>query len=90
MRGAVGSSWVTPGSKRPPSSAKRPHRRSSSPARESDVLRLVAKGHTNREIGDQLFISEKTVSVHVSNAMAKLGALSRYEAAAAAEKQGLL
>ena len=59
-------------------------------ARERDVVRLVAAGHTNREIGDQLFISEKTVSVHVSNAMAKLGALSRYEAAAAAERQGLL
>ncbi len=58
--------------------------------RERDVLRLVAAGHTNREIGDQLFISEKTVSVHVSNAMAKLGSLSRYEAAAAADKQGLL
>ena len=55
-------------------------------ARERDVVRLVAAGHTNREIGDQLFISEKTVSVHVSNAMAKLGALSRYEAAAAAER----
>ena len=59
-------------------------------ARERDVVRLVAAGHTNREIGDQLFISEKTVSVHVSNAMAKLGALSRYEAAAAAEREGLL
>ena len=53
-------------------------------------LRLVAGGHTNREIGDRLFISEKTVSVHVSNAMAKLGALSRYEAAASAERLGLL
>ena len=50
----------------------------------------MAEGHTNREIGDRLFISEKTVSVHVSNAMTKLGALSRYEAAAAAERQGLL
>jgi len=59
-------------------------------ARERDVLRLVAEGHTNREIGDRLFISEKTVSVHVSNAMSKLGALSRYEAAAAAEQGGLL
>jgi DNA-binding CsgD family transcriptional regulator len=58
--------------------------------RERDVLRLVAEGHTNREIGDRLFISEKTVSVHVSNAMAKLGALSRYEAAAAAERFGHL
>jgi DNA-binding CsgD family transcriptional regulator len=51
--------------------------------REEAVLRLVAEGHTNREIGSRLFISEKTVSVHVSNAMAKLGALSRYEAAPA-------
>ena len=59
-------------------------------ARERGVLQLVAEGHTNREIGDRLFISEKTVSVHVSNAMAKLGALSRYEAAAAAERAGLL
>ena len=58
--------------------------------RERDVLRLVAEGHTNREIGDRLFISEKTASVHVSNAMAKLGALSRYEAAAAAERTGQL
>jgi DNA-binding CsgD family transcriptional regulator len=59
-------------------------------AREGAVMALVAQGHTNREIGERLFISEKTVSVHVSNAMAKLGALSRYEAAAAAERLGLL
>ncbi len=59
-------------------------------AREQGVLRLVADGHTNREIGDRLFISEKTVSVHVSNAMKKLGALSRYEAAATADRLGLL
>jgi DNA-binding CsgD family transcriptional regulator len=59
-------------------------------ARERDVLRLVAEGHTNREIGDRLFIAEKTASVHVSNAMSKLGALSRYEAAAAAERGGFL
>lgn len=58
--------------------------------RERGVLRLVSEGHTNREIGDRLFISEKTVSVHVSNAMAKLGALSRYEAAASADRLGLL
>ncbi|MBA2718829.1 MAG: AAA family ATPase [Chloroflexi bacterium] len=59
-------------------------------ARELEVLTLVAAGHTNREIGDRLFISEKTVSVHVTHAMNKLGALSRYEAAAAATRQGLL
>ncbi|HET6746287.1 MAG TPA: response regulator transcription factor, partial [Candidatus Limnocylindria bacterium] len=59
-------------------------------AREWEVLALVALGHTNREIGEQLFISEKTVSVHVTNAMNKLGALSRYEAAASASRLGLL
>jgi DNA-binding NarL/FixJ family response regulator len=59
-------------------------------ARELEVLALVAAGHTNREIGDRLFISEKTASVHVTHAMNKLGALSRYEAAAAATRQGLL
>jgi DNA-binding CsgD family transcriptional regulator len=59
-------------------------------ARELEVLALVAAGHTNREIGDRLFISEKTASVHVTHAMDKLGALSRYEAAAAATALGLL
>ena len=59
-------------------------------AREVTVLALVAAGHTNREIGDRLFISEKTVSVHVTHAMEKLGALSRYEAAASADRLGLL
>ena len=58
--------------------------------RELEVLALVAAGHTNREIGDRLFISEKTASVHVTHAMNKLGALSRYEAAAVATRQGLL
>ena len=59
-------------------------------ARELEVLALVAAGHTNRDIGDRLFISEKTASVHVTHAMDKLGALSRYEAAATATRLGLL
>jgi DNA-binding CsgD family transcriptional regulator len=58
--------------------------------RELEVLALVAAGHTNREIGDRLFITEKTVSVHVTHAMDKLGALSRYDAAASATRLGLL
>ena len=58
--------------------------------REWEVLSLVATGHTNREIGADLFISEKTASVHVTNAMDKLGALSRYDAAAIASDLGLL
>jgi DNA-binding CsgD family transcriptional regulator len=58
--------------------------------REWEALSLVAAGHTNREIGEELFISEKTASVHISNAMDKLGALSRYDAAACATRLGLL
>ena len=58
--------------------------------REWEVLTMVAAGHTNREIGEELFISEKTASVHISNAMDKLGALSRYDAAASATRLGLL
>lgn len=52
--------------------------------REEQVLPLVASGRTNRQIARALFITEKTVSVHVSNIMAKLGAANRGEAAAAA------
>jgi DNA-binding CsgD family transcriptional regulator len=59
-------------------------------ARELEVLALVGAGHTNREIGDRLFITEKTASVHVTHAMDKLGALSRYDAAATAARLGLL
>jgi DNA-binding CsgD family transcriptional regulator/tetratricopeptide (TPR) repeat protein len=58
--------------------------------RELQVLALVAAGHTNREIGGRLFISEKTASVHITHAMDKLGALSRYDAAATATRLGLL
>jgi two-component system NarL family response regulator len=48
--------------------------------RELDVLRLVAKGLTNREIGKQLFISENTVKNHVRNMLEKLHLHSRLEA----------
>ncbi|GAA4183798.1 LuxR family transcriptional regulator [Streptosporangium oxazolinicum] len=53
-------------------------------AREHEVLGLVATGRSNREIAGELFISAKTVSVHVSNILAKLGVTSRGEAAATA------
>ena len=49
--------------------------------RETEVLDLVAEGRTNRQIGDILFISEKTASVHVTNLLRKLGVASRKEAA---------
>ena len=58
--------------------------------RELDVLRLVAAGRSNREIADELFISVKTASVHVSNILGKLGVTSRGEAAAAAHRLRLL
>lgn len=57
--------------------------------RELEVLTLLAAGHSNREIGAELFISPKTASVHVSNILAKLRAASRTEAAAIAHRQGL-
>ncbi|SER09201.1 regulatory protein, luxR family [Lentzea albida] len=58
--------------------------------RERDVLGLVAAGRTNREVGEELYISEKTVSVHLSRIMAKLGASRRAEAVAIAYDRGLL
>ena len=57
--------------------------------REHEVLLLVAEGHTNREIGEQLFMSEKTASVHVSRILAKLDVGGRVEAAAVAHRLGL-
>jgi len=57
--------------------------------REREVLRLLATGQSNREIGAELFISPKTASVHVSHILAKLNAASRTEAAAIAHKAGL-
>ena len=56
--------------------------------RELEVLRLLAQGRSNREIGAELFITTKTASVHVSNILAKLGAASRTEAAAIAYREG--
>lgn len=56
--------------------------------RESEVLELVAQGRSNGEIATALFISVKTVSVHVSNIMAKVGASSRTEAVAKVREGG--
>ncbi|KQX47474.1 MULTISPECIES: helix-turn-helix transcriptional regulator [unclassified Streptomyces] len=58
--------------------------------REQGVLRLVAAGRTNRQIAEELFISPKTASVHVSNILAKLGVAGRGEAAALAHRLHLL
>ena len=58
-------------------------------ARETEVLTLVAAGLTNRAIGAELFISDKTVGRHLSNIFAKLGVSSRAVATAWAYEQGL-
>jgi DNA-binding NarL/FixJ family response regulator len=58
--------------------------------REAEVLKLLAQGRTNRQIGSELYISEKTASVHVSNIIAKLAASGRTEAVAIAAARGFL
>jgi DNA-binding CsgD family transcriptional regulator/tetratricopeptide (TPR) repeat protein len=58
-------------------------------ARERLVVRLVAEGRTNAQIGTELFMSPKTASVHVSNILRKLGAANRAEAARKAQRAGL-
>jgi len=57
--------------------------------RECEVLGLLADGRSNREIAGHLFISERTVGVHVSRILAKLGVHNRTQAAAAAAELGL-
>jgi non-specific serine/threonine protein kinase len=57
--------------------------------REHEVLRLLAQGHTNRAIADQLFIAEATVKVHVTAIFTKLGVNSRAAATAMAIHNGL-
>jgi DNA-binding CsgD family transcriptional regulator/tetratricopeptide (TPR) repeat protein len=58
-------------------------------ARELEVLRLVADGRSNGQIAEELFISRKTASVHVSNILSKLDVSTRVEAAALAHRRGL-
>lgn len=57
--------------------------------REVGVLRLVAQGHSNREIAEQLVITEMTVRTHVSNILSKLHLASRTQAALYALREGL-
>lgn len=57
--------------------------------REREVLELLAQGRTNREIGETLYMAEKTASVHVSRILAKLEVRTRTEAAAVAHRLGL-
>ena len=59
-------------------------------ARELDVLRLAARGHTTREIGEQLFISAKTADRHIQNLYTKIGASNRADATRWAVEHGLV
>jgi DNA-binding NarL/FixJ family response regulator len=58
--------------------------------REVEVLRLIAKGSTNREIAEQLVISEGTVKNHISNILSRLGLRDRTQAAIYARENGWL
>ena len=55
-------------------------------ARELEVLRLLGEGRSNREIGEALFISAKTASVHVTHILQKLNVTTRVQAAVAAHR----
>ena len=78
---------LTPAEPAPSPAPARPHGLTD---READVLRLLAAGHTNRQIGQQLFISPKTASVHVTSILRKLAVHDRVQAAAVAVRLGLV
>jgi NarL family two-component system response regulator LiaR len=59
-------------------------------AREMDVLRLIAKGKSNKEIADTLIVSEKTIKTHVSNILSKLHLADRTQVAIYALRQRLV
>jgi NarL family two-component system response regulator LiaR len=59
-------------------------------ARKEEVLLLIAKGQSNREFAQQLFVSEKTVKTHVANILQKLNVKSRTQAALYAMKTNLV
>jgi two-component system NarL family response regulator len=58
--------------------------------RELEVLQLIVKGRSNREIGEALFVTEGTVKIHVNNLLGKLGVSDRTQAATAAIKRGIV
>jgi DNA-binding NarL/FixJ family response regulator len=58
--------------------------------RETEVLRLLAQGHSNKQIAHKLQIAEKTVKTHVSNILSKLGVQSRTQATLYAVRTGLV
>ena len=58
--------------------------------RELEVVRLVGNGRTNRQIAQELYLSKRTVDMHVHNVLRKLDVRSRLEAARRADELGLL
>ena len=58
--------------------------------REVEVLRQVAAGNRNKEIGERLFIAEETVKVHLKHIVTKLGASDRTQSVAIAAKRGII
>jgi two-component system, NarL family, response regulator LiaR len=58
--------------------------------RETEVLKLMARGKANKQIANALFVGEKTVKAHVSSILAKLGVQSRTQAALHAVRDGLV
>jgi len=58
--------------------------------REMTVLRTLAKGQSNKQIGRSLFISETTVKAHLKSIFSKMNVLSRTEAIAAAARRGIV
>ena len=73
-----------------PSHPKRPVGRAALSPRERDVLRLVASGQTNRQVGETLGVSAESVKTLLKRAFAKLGAANRVQAVMAARRLGLL
>ena len=59
-------------------------------AREVEVLKYLAEGNRNKDIGERLFISEETVKVHIKHIMEKLGANDRTQAVAIAVRRGII
>jgi DNA-binding NarL/FixJ family response regulator len=73
-------------SPRPDATAPDPLQALGISAREAEVLRLLGLGRTNRQIANELYISEKTASVHVTHLLRKLGVSNRVEASAIAQR----
>ncbi len=78
----AGRARITLDAPPPPAPAPVPGALDALTARELEVLRELADGRTNREIGERLYISEKTVSVHVARIFTKIGVHSRVQASA--------